>query len=146
MFKNILAVCVGNICRSPVVEYLIRNDPLISESGCQVSSAGLAALRGHPADQTALELMKERGIDLSPHHARQLTVDLLMQSDLVLVMEFWQQREIERLYPVARGKVTPLGRWQSVEIPDPYKKPRQEFEKVFALIERSLSDWKRKLW
>ena len=129
-----------------MAEYLLRHDPLVQETGVEVSSAGIAALIGHPADSTAHELLLERGIDLSPHHARQLSPDLLTQADLVLVMESWQQRDIEQRHPAARGKVTPLGRWQNIDIPDPYGKPREDFERVLSLIERCLKDWRHKLW
>lgn len=146
MFNHILVVCVGNICRSPMVEYMLRNDSQLRKAGSTVSSAGLAALIGHPADSLAQELMLERGIDLSPHNARQLSFDLFTKSDLVLVMESWQQRKIEQRHPVARGRVTTLGRWQNVEIPDPYGKPREEFKEVLSLIEGCLKDWRQKLW
>src|SRR3954470_16771692 len=66
---KVLFVCVGNVCRSPmaaaVLEHRARN--------LVVKSAGLAALVGEPAVPHALELMREKGIDLSRHRARQLT-------------------------------------------------------------------------
>ncbi|CAK0774808.1 protein-tyrosine phosphatase [Gammaproteobacteria bacterium] len=146
MLKNILTVCVGNICRSPMAEYLIRHDPQAQKAGVVVSSAGLSAMTGFPADPIAQELLQERGIDLSPHRARRFTPDLLVRSDLILVMEAWQQREIEHMSPVARGKVYMLGRWRNTEIPDPYCKPREAFEEALALIESSVHDWKTRLW
>ncbi|MCE5333229.1 MAG: low molecular weight phosphotyrosine protein phosphatase [Desulfobacteraceae bacterium] len=146
MFKKILVVCEGNICRSPMTEYLIRNDPSALQAGIQVASAGLAALVDQPADSTAQELMMSRGIDLSAHRARQLTPKLLLAADLVLVMESRQQREIETLSPVSRGRVQTLGRWRGTDIPDPYRKPRDFYEKVLMLIENSVGDWRTKLW
>ena len=146
MFRNIVTVCVGNICRSPMAEYLIRQDPQAQKAGVVVSSAGLAAMTGSPADPIAQELLLARGIALSAHRARRFTLDLLNRSDLILVMESWQQREIEHMSPVARGKVHTLGRWRNVEIPDPYCKPREAFEKALALIEGSVHDWKTRLW
>ncbi|CAK0767371.1 protein-tyrosine phosphatase [Gammaproteobacteria bacterium] len=146
MFKNILTVCVGNICRSPMAEYLIRQNPMAQKVGVVISSAGLSALTGFPADPMAQELLRERGIDLSAHRARKFTPDLLVRSDLILVMEAWQQREIERMSPVARGKVHMLGRWRNTEIPDPYSKPRAAFEEALTLIESSIHDWKNRLW
>lgn len=146
MFKNILVICVGNICRSPMLEYLIRNDPLARQSGTMVSSAGLSALINEPADSMVQALMLERGIDISAHRGRQLTSEHLLTSDLVLVMESWQQREIERLNPIMRGRVLTVGFWQDIEIPDPYQKSRKDYEKTLALIESSLSGWKDKIW
>ncbi len=129
-----------------MAEYLLRCDPVVQKGGVVVSSAGLAAMIGSPADPVAQELLAVRGVDLSPHRARQFSVDLLMHSDLILVMEAWQQREIEHMSPVARGKVHMLGRWRNAEIPDPYRKPREAFEAALALIEGSVNDWKTRLW
>ncbi len=146
MFKHVVVICVGNICRSPMAEYLIRHNPSAQKAGVVVSSAGLYAMVGFPADPMAQELLLARGIDLSPHRAQRFTMELLSQSDLVLTMEAWQQREIERMSPVARGKVHLLGRWRNIEVPDPYHKPRKAFEEALSLIETSVHDWKARLW
>jgi len=113
--------------------------------GLEVSSAGLAALVGHPADPLVEELMRERGLDVSGHRARQLTPELLLQADLVLTMEQGQQRAIERTVPAARGKVHRLGRWGDYEIPDPYRRPKAAFVECLTLIERGLAEFEEKM-
>ena len=65
---HILVVCVGNICRSPMAEALLR-DALTGPEEITVKSAGLGALVGQAADKHAVELMKERGMDLIAHRA-----------------------------------------------------------------------------
>ena len=77
----------------------------------QILSAGLAAPVGRGADPISVELMQVRGLDLSTHTARQLTPELLRDHELVLTMEQWQVREVERLSPSARGKVFRIGQW-----------------------------------
>ena len=62
-----------------------------------VTSAGISALVGFPADAMARELMMARGLDLGGHRARQLTPDLVRAADLVLTMEAGQQRAVEIL-------------------------------------------------
>lgn len=146
MFNKVLVVCVGNICRSPVVEYLLKHDSRIGQAGVEVASAGLSALVGRPADPSSVEVLAARGIDLTPHVARQLTPQMIFASDLVLVMESWQQKEVERLVPAGRGKVHTVGRWQGFEIPDPYRKPKEAFEEMLALAEKGVADWRKKLW
>lgn len=106
-------------------------------------SAGLGALVGHPADPLAIELLKERGIDLSTHAARQLTTMMVRDFELILVMEGWQVKETEKLSPLARGKVWRLGHWRDFDIPDPYKRPREAFERTLDGIERGLADLKK---
>ncbi len=68
MIRHILVVCVGNICRSPMAEALLR-DALRGQEDITVESAGLGALVGYPADKHAVELMKERSIDITAHRA-----------------------------------------------------------------------------
>lgn len=142
MFNKILVICVGNICRSPMAEELLQQ--ALADRGAQVSSAGLGALVGHEADPTAQELMRERGLDISAHRARQISTDLIRENDLILVMEDWQQKDIESMHPPARGKVHRLGKWGDFEIPDPYRKPRDAFERALSAIETGIEEWKNK--
>lgn len=136
-------VCIGNICRSPMAEALLRRDLAASHPNVRVESAGLHALVGHPADPIAVELMKERGVELEAHRARQLTPPMVREADLILVMDGRQQKAIEEMYPPARGKVHRLGKWQDADIPDPYRQPREAFVNALTLIERGLADLKR---
>ena len=57
MFETILTVCVGNICRSPMAEGLLRERLSASGKSVRVASAGLQALAGHPADAMATALL-----------------------------------------------------------------------------------------
>jgi len=114
--------------------------------GARVASAGLGALEGRPADPLAVELLAERGIDISAHRARQLTPELLSSFELVLVMEDEHRREIQRLAPSARGRVHRIGKFGEFDIADPYRKPRAAFERTLALIERGLGDFQQAFW
>jgi len=142
MLDRVLVVCVGNICRSPMAEGMLRAR-LGSQLGLEVSSAGIAALVGQPAHPTAVELLRERGIDISGHRARQLTPELLASPDLVLVMELAHERGVLDLAPQARGKVHRIGKFGGFDVPDPYLRPRAAFEEALALIETSISDFEK---
>lgn len=144
MFNRILIVCVGNICRSPMAEFLLR-DQLACPDIC-VASAGLGALVGHPPDHHATALLRERGIDASAHRARQLERVMLRDADLVLVMERSHLRAVTRMAPEASGKLFLLRHWVGADdVPDPYRQTRQVFEHACALIEHGVSSWRRYL-
>lgn len=145
MFERILIVCVGNICRSPTAEYLLRHR-LGDSHASEVSSAGLSAMTGYPVDATALQLLREHDVNGEPHRARQLTTALLRQSSLILAMEKTHVAEIGRMAPEASGKVFMLSRWDGGrDVPDPYRQERAAFEHVFALIDQGVSSWLRYL-
>ena len=146
LFKNILIVCIGNICRSPMAEGLLKQALTASGKGdCLVSSAGLGALIGRPPDKKACQLMLEKDLDISGHRARQLNKDMIRKADLILVMESSHKSAIEEFEPCAKGKVFRLGNWGDYDIPDPYQQNLPAFVISFSLIERGIAEWLKKL-
>lgn len=142
--NNILTVCVGNICRSPMAEALLK-DRL---PGFKVWSAGLQAMVGHGAEATASEVAAQHGLDLSAHRAQQVAGWMCSHADLVLVMEASHQQELERLYPLARGKIRRLGEFGpqgAFDIADPYLQPRAAFEAAHAAIALGVDEWARRI-
>ncbi len=146
MFERVLIVCTGNICRSPLAEAALAARLRARHVRCGVTSAGIAALVGSPADAVAQELARARGYDLSGHRARQLTPEMALSADLVLVMEADQQRQIELLAPAARGRVHRIGRFGGFDVADPYQRGRPAFERALELIERGLDAFELAFW
>lgn len=144
--ESILIVCVGNICRSPMGEYLFRKMSQESGEETRVSSAGLGALTGHGADALAIEVMREHGVNVSEHRARQLDEALVKNNELILVMEVWQKNKIEQLYPFSKGRVHLLGKWDEIEISDPYKMSKTHFIDAYEDIKQSCQQWCEKLY
>lgn len=131
-------VCTGNICRSPLAQaLLLRQAPQLA-----VSSAGIGALVGYPADAHAIAVGQQQGLDLSAHRARQINAEITHAHDLILVMEPGQTRWITERFPQARGRVFLLGHWTDKQpVPDPYQQSLQQFEAIYAVIETQLAGW-----
>lgn len=140
MIERILVVCVGNICRSPMAEALLR--ARLAGRGIEVGSAGLAGLAGAPIDPTAAAVLADHGLALEDHVARRLSPDMLSAADLVLAMDQRQLSAIRAIAPQARGKSFLLGHWiDAPAVADPYGRPRAAFEECHALITRAVDAW-----
>lgn len=151
--RNILFVCLGNICRSPAAESVFRKlaDSLHPAAGMRVDSAGILGVHaGEPADQRMRQAAAARGLTLTSR-ARQLLPEDLRTFDLVLTMD-------RDTYHAARAlatneeeeaRVRSLPDWiadTSVEeIPDPYYGGPQGFERVLDLLEEACANLAREL-
>jgi len=136
--KNILVVCVGNICRSPMAEYFLKAD----YPNLHIESAGISGLIGHPDDEKAILCMHQLNIDMGAHVAKKLNAEHLKNADLVLVMSHNQQKHVEQTWPFAKGKVFRLGHWQNKNVPDPYQHDQTFFDQTCLLIQQCVTDWK----
>ena len=137
--QNILVVCIGNICRSPMAEYLLKQQyPQL-----HIESAGISGLSGHAADEKAQCCMQRLGIDMQPHCAKKLNLELIKKADLILVMSQNQQKHIEHTWPFSKGKTFRLGHWQDKNVPDPYQHDQTVFDETCILIQNCIADWKK---
>ena len=135
-----MTVCVGNICRSPVAEGLLK----AALPQCEVWSSGLSALVGHPADPMAVQIAKKHSLDISAHRAQQISSWMVSHADLILVMEAYQQRELEKKYPLARGKIRCIGEFGAsgaFDVADPYTQGQSAFETSHNAIALGATTW-----
>ena len=140
MFKSILIVCIGNICRSPTAEAILKDR--LAGTGIAVSSAGLGAMVGKPIDATAAAVLADAGLSIPEHRARQITPAMIREADLILTMENRHIQSIHSITPEARGKTFLLGRWLSgCEAPDPYRQSRPAFVHVYSILDKSVNAW-----
>lgn len=140
-FENILVVCVGNICRSPMAEALLRQR--FPEKS--IDSAGVGALVGHSADPAAIKIMEEQNIDITTHVAKQIDENLAHKADLIFTMSDSQNKWIEERWPFCRGKTFKLGHWSDKDIADPYKHEMSAFMTAYKDIVSSIDEWQDKL-
>ena len=139
MFKRILIVCTGNICRSPMAEALFRAS---LGAGYEVGSAGVAALIGAPADPLAVEVMREHGHDISAHRGRQVVLPMLARAELIVALDRTHSTGLQRQYPQLRGRVHKLLRWRGdADVEDPFRQPKAAFEHAYRDIELGVQDW-----
>lgn len=140
-FENILVVCVGNICRSPMAEALLKQR--FPEKN--IDSAGVGALVGHSADPAAIKIMQEQNIDITTHVAKQIDENLAHKADLIFTMSDSQNKWIEERWPFCRGKTFKLGHWSDKDIADPYKHEMSAFMTAYKDIVTSIDEWQDKL-
>lgn len=142
MFKSVLVVCTGNICRSPVGERaLAALCPNLT-----VSSAGIGALVGKDVDKDAAAVAAAHGVKIDKHTARQITAEILVAHDLVLVMGPEHRQYVRENFPQASGKTMMFDKWERDEgIEDPYRQSLEFHELVFAEIDKSARSWAKRL-
>ncbi len=139
---RVLFVCMGNICRSPTAEGVVRR--LLEERGLtgriEVDSAGTHAYHvGEPPDRRAQAAARGRGIELGGQRARQVVVEDFAAFDHVLAMDGDNLALLEsRCPPESRHKLgllldyaPALGRR---DVPDPYYGGTHGFEEVLDLV------------
>jgi protein-tyrosine phosphatase len=140
-FDNILVVCVGNICRSPIAEALLKQQYPTKH----IDSAGLSAVIGSQADAKAQAVMTPHHIDLSQHIAKQINEALIIKADLILTMSANQTKWLEERWPHCRGKTFRIGHWLAKDIADPYQHEQSVFETTRQNIVDSLAQWTDKI-
>ena len=142
MPTRLLFVCLGNICRSPTAEGVMRH--LVAARGLdvEVDSAGTGDWHvGSAPDRRATEAARRRGIELSGA-ARQVRRSDFASYDLILAMDRQNLRDLQRLAPPGTEDKARL--LADVDVPDPYYGEGDGFERVLDIVttacERLLDD------
>ena len=137
---NLLFVCTGNICRSPLAEVIARAEADArgwAEVSC--ASAGTFALSGRPASGPGIAVAAAHGLDLAGHASRELSLELLEWADVIIGMEASHAGAAVRLAPDAAVHVMtdflPAEHERSAGgVPDPYGGDFETYEATRALL------------
>lgn len=144
--KSVLFVCLGNICRSPSAESVMRN--LSEQAGLDITfdSAGVAGYhRGEHPDDRAIQAGKSMGYDLSTLRARQVDQEDFYRFDLILAMDNGNLESLKNLKQKIDNTDTKIAELfmfdQHQNVADPYYGDINDFYEMFHHIERMANVW-----
>jgi protein-tyrosine phosphatase len=136
---KILMVCLGNICRSPLAEGILRSK---LDSNFIIDSAGTGGWHaGESPDQRSIETAKQNNIDISHQKARKFSIADFDSFDYIYVMDQSNYKDVINLAPnkAAKAKVA-LILSDSKEVPDPYYGGQEGFQNVYYLLDQACEE------
>ena len=141
--KNVLFVCTGNICRSPIAEGLFRR-LTGNQKDIEVASAGVHAVRGQPPSLYAVEVCAEEGTNIGDLRSQPLTGMLVDQATHIFAMTGAHLETIQTLFPQSAEKTFLLREFEEPgttvwrDVPDPIGLSREVYEDCARIIKNAL--------
>lgn len=146
---KILMVCLGNICRSPLAEGILKAK---LPKDYVVDSAGTGAWHtGQQPDKRSIATAKNRGLDITNQRARQFKVSDFDTFDYIYVMDNSNYKDVLSLAPTEESKskvrliLNEIFPNENVDVPDPYYGGDDGFENVFDMLDQACEAIARKL-
>ena len=137
---NILFVCTGNTCRSPIAEGIMRKMISSKGEGYTISSAGIYAHPNATITEQAERQLAKRGVDMTSRRSVQISDRLIENADLVFTMTDNQRRLLVENFPYAADKIHLLGDYtnRGGDVSDPYGGSDAVYDKCAHEIEDML--------
>lgn len=140
--KKILMVCLGNICRSPLAEGLLKSK--VDQAQVMVDSAGTSNYHyGEHPDSRSIEVAQKNGLDISKLRARQFTVEDFKKFDLIYAMDKSNYENILRLAESEKDRekvkliLNEINPGKNQDVPDPYFGGKKGFDDVFDMLDQT---------
>lgn len=134
---NILFVCTGNTCRSPMAAGMMHKIAEEKNLDIRIESAGLFANEGENASSEAIIVMLEYGVDLTGHHAQIINEELIEKSDLILTMTPAHKMVLN---DIAQNKTYTLCEYAGLDydIEDPFGGSVEDYRRTAEQIEKAV--------
>lgn len=143
---KILMVCLGNICRSPLAEGILRHKIHTSGLNAFVDSAGTAAYHvGEPPHKSSIKVAKEHHIDISAQRARHFNIRDFNDFDIIFVMDASNYKEIlsmatsDEQRQKIRFLLNEVHPHSDEDVPDPWYGGYDGYQQVFKLLDNACS-------
>ena len=140
--KKILMVCLGNICRSPLAEGILKSK--VDTSKIEVSSAGTGGWHvGELPDPRSIEVAQQHGLDITNQRGKQFSTYDFEIYDNIFVMDNSNYRDVVKLATSASEKekvqliLEETHPGKKLDVPDPYYGGDQGFENVYTMLEEA---------
>jgi len=142
--KSILMVCLGNICRSPLAEGILKNK--LPKKNFRVDSAGTSGYHiGKAPDIRSVEIAAKNGIDISNQKARKFTADDFDRFDKIFAMDRRNLNHIKQMANTMEDSKKVSLLLGNDQVPDPYYGNKDSFIKIYHIIDRACEELSDKL-
>ncbi|WP_405369480.1 low molecular weight protein-tyrosine-phosphatase [Nonlabens sp. Asnod2-A12] len=147
---NILMICLGNICRSPLAEGLMRSK--LNFTKFKVDSAGTSGgHKGQAPDKRSIAIAKKNGLDITNQKSRKLLKEDFQKFDYIYVMDQSNYDDVISLTSTEEEKKKVIKILdeafpdENLDVPDPYYGGTQGFESVYRMLDRATDVIAKKL-
>ena len=141
---RVLMVCLGNICRSPLAEGILKFK--VDSQKYFIDSAGTGSYHlGSPPDSRSIAVARKNNLDISYQRCRQFGVSDFDEFDIIYVMDNSNKRDVLALARDKNDKekvkmiLNEIFPNENVDVPDPYMGGEQGFKKVYELLDKACS-------
>ena len=137
-------VCLGNICRSPLAEGILKNK--LPKKNFRVDSAGTSGYHiGKAPDIRSVEIAAKNGIDISNQKARKFTTDDFDRFDKIFAMDRRNLNHIKQMANTLEDSKKVSLLLGNDQVPDPYYGNKDSFIKIYHIIDRACEELSNKL-